>query len=48
MGHICAATALSSPDDAAKPAPSELNRLLGLTESEWATARFTNHEEAQP
>jgi 2-dehydro-3-deoxygluconokinase len=48
MGHICAATALSSPDDAAKPAPSELNRLLGLTEHDWATARFTNHEETQP
>jgi 2-dehydro-3-deoxygluconokinase len=40
MGHICAATTLSSPDDAAKPARSELNRLLALSQSDWATARF--------
>jgi 2-dehydro-3-deoxygluconokinase len=48
MGHICAATALSSADDAAKPARSELHRLLGLSETDWATARFTNELEAQP
>ena len=48
MGHICAATALSSADDAAKPALGELNRLLGLTEHDWATARFNNRQEVQP
>ena len=40
MGHICAAATLSSTDDAAKPAHDELDRLLGLTEQHWATARF--------
>jgi 2-dehydro-3-deoxygluconokinase len=48
MGHICAATTLSSTDDAAKPALGEVNRLLGLTEHDWATARFTNEQEVQP
>jgi 2-dehydro-3-deoxygluconokinase len=48
MGHICAATALSSVHDAAKPALGELNRLLGLTEHDWATARFTNEQEVRP
>jgi 2-dehydro-3-deoxygluconokinase len=40
MGHICAAAALSSTDDAVKPAHDELERLLTLSEKDWATARF--------
>ena len=40
MGHICAAAALSSTDDAVKPAHDELDRLLGLSERNWTTARF--------
>jgi 2-dehydro-3-deoxygluconokinase len=40
MGHVCAAAALSSADDAAKPPHAELDRLLGLSEKDWATARF--------
>jgi 2-dehydro-3-deoxygluconokinase len=40
MGHICAAAALSSTEDAAKPDIDELNRLLVLTEQQWTTARF--------
>jgi 2-dehydro-3-deoxygluconokinase len=42
MGHICAAAALSSTKDAAQPALGEVERLLSLTERDWATARFTN------
>jgi 2-dehydro-3-deoxygluconokinase len=40
MGHICAAAALSSTDDATKPPVDELHRLLALSEDDWATARF--------
>jgi len=40
MGHICAAAALSSTDDAVKPAQDELDRLLALSEQDWATAQF--------
>jgi len=40
MGHICAAATLSSAEDAAEPSLDELTRLLGLSEQDWATARF--------
>lgn len=40
MGHICAAAALSSTDDAAKPPLEELHRLLALSEEDWTTAQF--------
>ena len=40
MGHVCAAAALSSTDDAAIPPLEELDRLLALSEPDWATARF--------
>jgi 2-dehydro-3-deoxygluconokinase len=40
MGHICAAAALSSTDDAANPGTDQLNRLLALTEQQWTTAQF--------
>jgi 2-dehydro-3-deoxygluconokinase len=42
MGHICAASTLSTTGDAAAPPQAELTRLLGLTEEHWRTAHFTN------
>ncbi len=40
MGHICAASALSTSGDAAAPPPTELARLLDLNHDEWRTAQF--------
>ncbi|MGY4647808.1 sugar kinase [Mycobacterium sp. URHB0021] len=41
MGHICAASTLSTVGDAAAPPPTELTRLLGLDKEQWRSAQFT-------
>jgi 2-dehydro-3-deoxygluconokinase len=42
MGHICAASTLSTSGDAATPPPTELARLLGLDRDDWSAAQFNN------
>jgi 2-dehydro-3-deoxygluconokinase len=42
MGHICAASTLTTPGDAAAPPAAELTRLLGLDRDQWRTAHFVN------